>query len=296
VEFSKTEMNHQSPPSTSLIVRFWERIPIVARAIVVGFLVFAIVGSVAWTAIVILIPAPWSIGAMAIVLWVYLRYVSGSWWPKATTESRRARFRATKLPMRVWKWSLIAALLAAVLLESSLVVAFRIIEFPAEAWALAYDFADAPIWQVWLFILMAALVAGITEEVGFRGYMQVPLEGRYGPAIGITIVSIVFVVAHLNQAWAGGGGILIMLFGISAVWGVLARVSGSLIPGIVSHTVADIANFSYWWTDVAGAFDKRPISETGIDSHFILWITVFVASLALFALAARRTAAARQET
>ena len=296
MEFSETEMNHQSPPSTSLIVRFWERIPIVARAIVVGFLVFAIVGSVAWTAIVILIPAPWSIGAMAIVLWVYLRYVSGSWWPKATTESRRARFRATKLPMRVWKWSLIAALLAAVLLESSLVVAFRIIEFPAEAWALAYDFADGPIWQVWLFILMAALVAGITEEVGFRGYMQVPLEGRYGPAIGITIVSIVFVVAHLNQAWAGGGGILIMLFGISAVWGVLARVSGSLIPGIVSHTVADIANFSYWWTDVAGAFDKRPISETGIDSHFILWIAVFVASLALFALAARRTAAARQET
>ena len=137
---------------------------------------------------------------------------------------------------------------------------------------MAYDFADAPIWQVWLFILMAALVAGITEEVGFRGYMQVPLEGRYGPAVGITIVSMVFVGAHLNQAWAGGGGILIMLFGISAVWGVLARVSGSLIPGIISHTVTDIANFSYWWTDVAGAFDKRPISETGIDSHFILWI------------------------
>jgi membrane protease YdiL (CAAX protease family) len=198
--------------------------------------------------------------------------------------------------MRVWKWSLIAALLAAVLLESSLVVTFRIIEFRAEAWALAYDFADAPIWQVWGFILMAALVAGITEEVGFRGYMQVPLEGRYGPAVGITIVSIMFVVLHLNQAWAGGGGILIMLFGISAVWGVLARVSGSLIPGMISHTVADIVNFSYWWTDVAGAFDKRPISETGIDSHFILWVAVFVASLALFALAARKTLAARQET
>ena len=289
-------MNHQSPPSASSIVRFWERIPIVARAIVVGFLVFAIVGSVAWTAIMILMPAPWSIGVMAIVLWVYLRYVSGSWWPKATTESRRVLFRATKLPMRVWKWSLIAALLAAVLLESSLVVTFRIIEFPAEAWTSAYDFADAPIWLVWLFILMAALVAGITEEVGFRGYMQVPLEGRYGPAVGITIVSIVFAVAHLNQAWAAGGGILIMLFGISAVWGVLARVSGSLIPGMISHTAVDIVNFSYWWTDVAGAFDKRPIGETGFDTHFILWIAVFVASLALFALAARKTAAARQET
>ena len=77
--------------------------------------------------------------------------------------------------------------------------------------------------------VLAALVAGITEEVGFRGYMQVPLGKRYGPAIAITIVSIVFVLAHLNQAWAGG--ILIILFIISVLWGVLARVSGSLIPG-----------------------------------------------------------------
>ncbi len=34
-----TEMNHQSPLSASSIVRFWGRIPIVVRAIVVGFLV-----------------------------------------------------------------------------------------------------------------------------------------------------------------------------------------------------------------------------------------------------------------
>jgi membrane protease YdiL (CAAX protease family) len=188
---------------------------------------------------------------------------------------------------------LIAALLAVVVFQSTLVVAFRIIEFPAEAWALGYDFTDAPIWQVWLFILMAALVAGITEEVGFRGYMQVPLERRYSPAVGITIVSIVFVVAHLNQAWAGG--ILIILFAISALWGVLAYVSGSLVPSIISHTVTDIFNFSYWWTDVAGTFDKRPIAETGIDMHFIVWVLIFLASIALFSLAARKTLTARQE-
>ncbi len=291
-----TEMNHQSPPSHSSIVRFWERIPIVVRAIVVGFLVFAIVGSVALTVILNLIPAPWSIVAMAIVLWAYLRYFSGRWWPKATSESRRVCFRATKLPMRVWKWSLIAALLAVVVLQSSVVVLFRIIEFPAEAFTSGIDFADSPIWQIWLFIFMAAAVAGITEEVGFRGYMQVPLEGRYGPAVGITIASIVFVVFHLNQAWAGGGGILIILFAGGAMWGVIARVSGSLIPAMISHTVLDIINFSYWWTDVAGAFDKRPIRETGVDTHFIVWLVIFVASVVLFALAARKTLAARQET
>ena len=288
-----TELNNQSPPLDSPTVRFWERIPVVVRAIVLGFLVFAIVGSVAWTAILILIPAPWSIVVMAIVLWIYLRYFRGSWWPKATAEARRVRFRATRLSIGAWRWSLIAALLAVVVFQSSLVVAFRIIEFPAEAWALGYDFTDAPIWQVWLFILMAALVAGITEEVGFRGYMQVPLEKRYSPAVGITIVSIVFVVAHLNQAWAGG--ILIILFAISALWGVLAYVSGSLVPSIISHTVTDIFNFSYWWTDVAGTFDKRPIAETGIDMHFIVWVLIFLASIALFSMAARKTLTARQE-
>lgn len=288
-----TELNNQSPPLDSPTVRFWERIPVVVRAIVLGFLVFAIVGSVAWTAILILIPAPWSIVVMAIVLWIYLRYFRGSWWPKATAEARRVRFRATRLSIGAWRWSLIAALLAVVVFQSTLVVAFRIIEFPAEAWALGYDFTDAPIWQVWLFILMAALVAGITEEVGFRGYMQVPLEKRYSPAVGITIVSIVFVVAHLNQAWAGG--ILIILFAISALWGVLAYVSGSLVPSIISHTVTDIFNFSYWWTDVAGTFDKRPIAETGIDMHFIVWVLIFLASIALFSLAARKTLTARQE-
>ena len=80
------------------------------------------------------------------------------------------------------------------------------------------------------------------------------------------------------------------------MWGVIALFSGSLIPAMISHTVLDIINFSYWWTDVAGAFDKRPIGETGVDTHFIVWLVVLVASVVLFALAARKTLAARQET
>lgn len=136
-------------------------------------------------------------------------------------------------------------------------------------------------------------VAGITEEVGFRGYMQVPLEQKYGPGIAVLLVSLVFVVAHLNQAWAGG--ILIILFGISIMWCVLARVCGSLIPGIISHTVTDIINFSYWWTDVAGEFDKRPITEIGLDLHFFMAVAILISSLLLFALAAKKTLIARGE-
>jgi membrane protease YdiL (CAAX protease family) len=205
------------------------------------------------------------------------------------------RFRETKLPIGVWKWSLIAALLAVVVVQSFGVLHFRITEFPADS-PPVFDLADLPIWQTWLFILMGAAVAGITEEVGFRGYMQVPLERRYSPAVGITITSIVFVVFHLNQAWASGIGILIIILAGGVMWGVLALVSGSLIPAMISHTITDIINFSYWWTDVAGAFDKRPIGETGVDTHFIVWLAILVISIVLFVLVARKTLTARQET
>jgi membrane protease YdiL (CAAX protease family) len=276
------------------VVSFWRRIPIVIRAVVVGFLVFAIAGSVAWILVLSLIPPPWSVLAMAVILWLYWRYFRGDWWPDSTRAFRKQCFRSTRLSVRVWTWSLIAAFTAAVLLQSILVVTFRIVEFPAEAWKLPYDFSALPVWQVWMLLVLAAVVAGITEEIGFRGYMQVPLEERYGPVAAITIVSIVFTIAHFNQAWAGG--ILILLFAISVVWGVLARVSGSLIPGIVSHASTDVVNFSYWWTDIAGSFDKKPVGETGFDTHFILSLAIFLALLALFVFAARKTLLARRES
>lgn len=270
------------------------RVPILVRAIVVGFLVFAVVGSVAWTAILVLVPAPLSAVLMAGVLWAYLKYFSGSWWPASTAEARRLNFRHTSLSAGVWKWSLLAAALAVAVLESGLMVTFRFFEFPAEAWVLPYDFEAAPAWMAWLFIIMASSVAGITEEVGFRGYMQVPLEGRYGPAAGITVVAVMFVLVHLNQAWVAPP-ILVLLFTMGVLWGILAYSAGSLIPVIISHVVADIFNFSYWWSDVAGAFDERPISETGLDSNFVVWATVLITSIALFFWAVGKVRVAREQ-
>jgi membrane protease YdiL (CAAX protease family) len=280
--------NGKPQPRNSAALRLWTRVPVVIRAVLVGFLVFAIAGAILWTSIIMLVPAPWSIVLMAVVLWIYLKYFSGSWWPKSTAEARRLCFRDPRMSSSVWKWSLLSALFAVVALESSLMVTFRIFEFPAEDWALAYNLGAVPAWLAWLLIVMASLVAGITEEVGFRGYMQVPLEGRYGPSAGISIVALMFVVVHLNQAWVSPP-ILVLLFGAGVLWGILAYSAGSLIPAIISHVLADIFNFSYWWSDVAGSFDRHPIAETGVDSHFVVWLLVFVAGLALFFWAARIT-------
>lgn len=272
---------------------FWRRLPVLIRAVVIGLVAFAIVGSVVWGLVLALVPPPWSIVAMIIVLLLYWHYVRGAWWPQSTAALRTECTRRTALARSVWVWGIVAALAGAVLLQAALVVTFRLVEFPADAWALPYDFSALPKWQVWLLLVLAAAVAGITEEVGFRGFMQVPLETRYGPVAAITIVSIMFTIMHLNQAWAGG--ILVVLFAVSVMWGVLARVSGSLVPGIISHASTDIVNFAYWWTDVAGSFDRRPIGQTGIDVHFSIALAAFLLLLGLFVVAARKTLLARRE-
>lgn len=66
-----TDLDRQRQSSGTVIIRFWQHIPVVIRAILVGFFVFEI-GVVAWVFIVgPFIPAPWSILVMGDVLWLY---------------------------------------------------------------------------------------------------------------------------------------------------------------------------------------------------------------------------------
>ena len=287
-----SDLNKRSKTSDSGVIRFWQRIPLVIRVIIIGFIVFEI-GVVTWVLIVApFVPAPWSILVMCGVLWLYWKYFGGNWWPKTTAEYRRISFREVKLSASVWKWGLVAALFFVIIAQSGFVVTFRIIEFPAEAFTEEYQFDAIPIWLAWLYIIMSSLVAGICEEVGLRGYMQVPLEKRYGPLAAIMIVSIVFLVIHLHQAWAIP--ILFHVLMISILLGILANASGSLIPSILGHTVMDIINFSYWWSDVAGKFERLPIIETGMDTHFIFWVLILMISIALFTWSSRRALLVRK--
>jgi membrane protease YdiL (CAAX protease family) len=288
----KPNSNVQPQSSDTGMVRFWQRVPVLIRAIVLGFVVFES-GVFVWAAILApLLPTPWSVLAMGGVLWVYWKYLSGSWWPETTREIRRKRFRAIKMPGLVWKWGLVAAALFVVVVQAGFVVTFRLVEFPAATFTADYNLDGIPTWSAWVLVVMSSLVAGICEETGFRGYMQVPLEKRYGPAPAIVIGSVVFVVTHLHQAWALP--VLLHLFAMSVMLGVLAYASGSLIPGMIGHAVMDIFNFSFWWSDLAGTFDRQTVAEAGIDAHFVVWVLILVASAALFSWTAHKTFASRQ--
>jgi len=268
------------------LLKIWMKLPLLVRSVLLGFAISTI-GVTSWALIATVIPMPWSFLGMIGVLWAYWKYFSGSWAPDSTKEFRTRNFRRQHLTGSVWRLSLIAALLIVLIEQSGLVVTFRVIEFPAERFSAEYGFVESvPLWAAWLVIIMISAVAAICEECGFRGYMQTPLEGRYGPVAAIAIVSVVFVLVHLHQAWSGP--VIVQIFFISVLFGVIAYSSGSLIPGMAAHFVMVICNFSFWWTSIGWQFDYRPIGETGIDVHFIVWSVIFVLSVTAFVYVTRR--------
>jgi membrane protease YdiL (CAAX protease family) len=279
---------------SSKVRKVWNRLPLVVKAVLTGFVV-STVGVVSWPLIGTLVPMPWAFIVMVGFLGAYLRYFSGHWGPKIRRNARAVRFRSLILPRRVWLLSLFAAALIVIIEQSGLVVTFRIMEFPADKFLQEYGFIESiPSWAGWLVIIMISAVAGICEEVGFRGYMQVPLEKRYSPLVSISLVSVVFVLVHLHQAWSGP--IIIHIFFISVLFGSIAYYSGSLIPGIIAHFIMDICNFSFWWTDLGGQFNKETLAQTGLDSHFIFWLAVLVLSLTSFIFILHRIDRRKHET
>jgi membrane protease YdiL (CAAX protease family) len=265
--------------------RFWMKIPFVIRSILSGFGVGSL-GIGIWVLMVKYIPVPWSSVAMGAILILYWMYFSGRWKPANTKVFRRFRMRQIKLKRSVWIWSLVAVFFSFILFHSGWILTFRIVEFQPEIFKTASFLNELPAWKAWPAILMASLVAGICEEIGYRGYMQTPLEKKYGPLVGISITAIVFVLVHLHQAWMSD--VLVQMIVISFMVGILAYATNSLLPGIIAHVTLDIINFSYWWSDVIGTFERKPISMTGVDSHFIITLMVVLLSTALFIVAIRK--------
>ncbi|HEY8734248.1 MAG TPA: hypothetical protein VIL90_06755 [Puia sp.] len=161
---------------TSQIASIWNRLPLIIRATLTGFAVSS-AGIAVWSLTVSSISFWWSIIPMTIALWLYLKFFSGSWSSKTNDATKKERFRAIKLVPSVWKWGLTAAILFVIVVQASFVITFRFFEFPSEKFTADYKMLDGmPIWAAWAVLTMSSIVAGICEETGFRGYMQVPLE------------------------------------------------------------------------------------------------------------------------
>jgi hypothetical protein len=250
------------------------------RHVLTGFVVSTI-GIIIWSVLLTIIPSPWSVLPMIVFLWAYLKFFSGNWSVKRTDVIMRARFRSVNLRISVWKWSIGAALLFVVIVQSSFVITFRLTEFPAQKFTADYKILDTmPVWAAWVVLTAGSIIAGICEETGFRGYMQAPLEKKYGPFTAILITSVMFTLVHMSHSWAKP--ILPHIFFASILLGILAWKTNSIIPGIIGHSILDIFDYSIWWSDITGGFREQTIFRTGVDLSFVIWCLVFILALFVF--------------
>jgi membrane protease YdiL (CAAX protease family) len=270
----------QNEQATGSAPSRWAKLPILLRAIVSG-LFLAVISLNVWPVLLAILPMPLAAFAEAAFLLSFLWWAGGGGPPHSTKSDRAASFRSGKLSVMRWVWGLCAALFFAVTIHASIVLLFRFVPFPVATFRHGYDlsFIHSQFLK-WTAILISAVSAGICEEIGFRGYMQQPIEQRSGVLPAVLISSLFFMAVHLTKAWATLGMIPIV-FGAGLLLGLLAWSARSLLPGIIGHIVMDIGLFAYWWTGIAGEFSARTISQTGVDRPFFIALFTFVGSLGI---------------
>jgi membrane protease YdiL (CAAX protease family) len=255
---------------------------VIVRAVLIGMLI-VIAGTIPRNLLFlanlrVFTSVPWAVPLTAFYLWFFWRYLDGAGPPESTVEERRVSLRANRLAGRVWAWALVAGGLGIVALVLALRVANRLIVLPQQQLP---DFSQVPKLTVLALLLMAAPVAGIVEEAAFRGYMQGPIERRYGLTLAILITGTMFAVAHLDFTpilWP-------YYVAVAAIYGTVTYLTQSILPAVVLHTGGNLySNFDLWlhgqaeWQASAGP--AALIWKTGADSSF--WIS----SVALLLVAA----------
>lgn len=212
---------------------------------------------------------PWAVPLVAIYMWFFWRHLQGAGPPAQTSAQRRAMMRANPLSGSLWFWSLLAGTLGIVALVAGLRFANRMVALPEQSLP---DLSQVPRHTMLALLLMAAPVAGIIEEIAFRGYMQKPIEEKYGLFIAILITGTMFAVAHLDFTFVLWPYYVL----VAAIYGTVAYLTNSILPAVVLHTAGNLfSNFDLWlhgraeWQTGSGSVPL--IWQSGTDQQF--WTT-----------------------
>jgi membrane protease YdiL (CAAX protease family) len=247
-----------------------------------GLLAFAITvlaGGI-WSAMLVInlqtSPAvPWSVPAMALLLWLMWSYLGGRGWPHSTSEARRLYLRANRRSGRTYLWAWIAGLLSVVALAGYWIALFQLVKMPPNALS---DVRSYPRITVALMILMGSLVSPLMEEAGFRGYFQVALEREVRGPVAVVISSALFALAHgptQGFLWPK----LLFYFLVGVAFGATAYLTNSILPAIPVHVVGLLIFFTWVWPHDAA---RGLVWDSGADN----WFWVHVAQAILFTVLA----------
>jgi membrane protease YdiL (CAAX protease family) len=247
---------------------FCTRVLSIIRFGLLAFVITILAGGI-WSALLVTNlrrgPAqPWSVPAMALLLWLMWSYLGGRGWPRSTSDARRHYLRANRRSARTYLWSLIAGVLSVSALAGYWIVLFRLVKMPPNALP---DVSSYPRMTVTLMILMGSLVAPFMEEAAFRGYFQVALEREFRGWVAVTASALVFAFAHFAHGilWPK----LLVYFLVGIAFGTTAYLSNSTLPAILPHMIGDLTFFTLVWPHDA---TRRLVLDSGTDNWF--WIHV----------------------
>ena len=223
----------------SWLKAIWGALPLLLRAVIVGMLIVE-VGST--LSVIPLIgnlkfhpEVPWALPATLVILAFYRAWLAGWGAPSSTREARRLNARTGPVSGAMWG--------AAVPVIASGVIMLLLLRLagpyvvPLAAPSVKINLAAYPLVSVAGGLAAIALGAAVVEELGFRGYMQRPLESRYGVVPALLLTGVMFWVAHLPDVTVTHlpGQML-----ASVVFGLLAYFTRSLWPAMLAHALADL--------------------------------------------------------
>ena len=217
-------------------------------------LVVAGVGILPWTVVARRNAAlrpdiPWAAIATVAYLVLLLAWLNGAGWPRRTSAWRRWHLRLW--PPRELKGgdaadaspSRLEAAAPIVIGWGALTIVWILLGRQSEPPELSAYPTTAYRFSIFL---VGPLVSGVVEEAAYRGYMQRGLE-PLGVERAVLVTSAVFTLSHvvhgLETLLLVGPG----FFVASILYGVLALRTGTVIPGMVLHTLGDMA-YTYFAT------------------------------------------------
>jgi membrane protease YdiL (CAAX protease family) len=222
------------------------RVPTTLAVALVMGLTISLVGTLPWVVLMRLNvreqpESPWAAAATACWLIVMLVWLSGRGWPRRTSAFRRFHCRLWRPQPGAWSGDGLATILSLICAMVGLSVVYVVIGASRPP----VDVSAYPTTAVrFSVLLMGPAVAGVVEEMAFRGYMQSHLE-RIGPTFAILVTSTAFTLLHATHGLAYLLAVAPGFFLASVVYGYLALKSGSILPGMALHFAGDLA-FAYF--------------------------------------------------
>ncbi|MCI0715040.1 MAG: CPBP family intramembrane metalloprotease [Chlorobi bacterium] len=213
---------------------------------------------------------PWAVFAGTTYLLLFILYLYGKGWPRSTSEKRRQYIRINKIKRNVWLWAMLGGAFYIIFLTGLNISGWLLFKIPTENIAEFGSYSQYPSLIIFISLIFGAINTGVIEEMGFRGYMQVPLEKHFRPFISIIIVALFFSILHLPPL-----PVLPIFVLASTGWGFLAYYTNSILPGIVFHSLLDGLLWIFFWKNYSAV--EKIFQSSILQGDFV---TEFIVTLA----------------